>query len=178
LPGHAVYARARFGATVLTDTLRPASYPPAFFDVITAFQVFEHLPDPPAALNTLVRFLAPGGLLLIEVPNIATWSVRLLGPRHRHFVPDHLYFFSARTLGRLLQQAGLEIVESYYPRRRMSVRHLLTAWGGRLLPGPLARGAAQAARRAGLWEKTLSLGVGDILAVIGRRPTGANSNEL
>jgi SAM-dependent methyltransferase len=175
LPAHAVYARARFGAQVVTDTLRPDSFPLDTFDVITAFQVFEHLPDPPGALRLLARLLKPGGLVLIEVPNIETWSVRLLGRRHRHFVQDHLYFFSARTLSRLMEACGLEALETYSPRRQMTVRHLVSHWGPRALPAPLARAVEAAARRAGLWEKIVSLGVGDIVAAIGRRPPAGSA---
>jgi hypothetical protein len=46
LPASAVYARARFGLNTITDTLRENTFPSDFFDVITAFQVFEHLPPP------------------------------------------------------------------------------------------------------------------------------------
>lgn len=44
LPASAVYARATFGLNITTDTLRENTFPPDFFDVITSFQVFEHLP--------------------------------------------------------------------------------------------------------------------------------------
>lgn len=169
LAGHAVYARGRFGAQVVTDTLREDTFPPCFFDVITAFQVFEHLPDPVGNLSKLCRFLKPGGAILVEVPNIATWSVRLLRGRHRHFVLDHLYFFSAATLTRLFEQHGIGVVKTYYPDRRMSLRHLLVDWGGRYLPAPLVRVGARAAKRVGILEKTVSVNVGDIVAVVGRK---------
>jgi len=44
LPASAVYARATFGLNITTDTLREDTFPPDFFDAITSFQVFEHLP--------------------------------------------------------------------------------------------------------------------------------------
>jgi 2-polyprenyl-3-methyl-5-hydroxy-6-metoxy-1,4-benzoquinol methylase len=169
LPGHAVYARARFGAEVVADTLRPRSFPPGHFDAITAFQVFEHLPDPSGTLTKLAGLLKPRGIVLVEVPNVATWSVRWLGPRHRHFVQDHIYFFSARTLSGLMEKCGFEVVDVYYPGRHMSVRHLMSSWGAQVLPGSLARLSAGAAKRAGLWERIVSLNLGDIVAVMGRK---------
>jgi SAM-dependent methyltransferase len=155
---------------VVADTLREDSFAPACFDAITAFQVFEHLPDPLAALRTLAGFLKPGGILLVEVPGVDTWSVQWLGPRHRHFVQDHLHFFSAGTLARLLESGGLEVVDVYRPGRLMTVRHLLADWGGRLLPASLVRLGAWATRRAGLWDRIVSVSLGDIVAAIGRRP--------
>lgn len=170
LPGHALYTRSKVGAEVVTDVLRDSTFSPDYFDVITAFQVFEHLPDPAGDLIRLRRALQPGGLLLIEVPNIDTWGVRMMGQRHRHFVPDHLNFFSAETLGRLFVSSGLEVVETYYPTRQMSVGHLATAWGGRLLPQPVAAGLVRTLRPTRLWPRRVRLNLGDIVAVIGRKP--------
>lgn len=169
LPGHAVHARSEFGATVVTDTLRDDTFSSEFFDVITAFQVFEHLPDPAGDLARLRRMLKPGGLILIEVPNIDTWSVRLLGSRHRHFVQDHLNFFSSDTLRALLEKQGFEMLEAYYPTRRMTVRHLVAGWGGRYLPAGVINIAETVLTRLNLWQRLIGLNLGDIVAVIGRK---------
>ncbi len=169
LPGHAVYARAKFGLDVLTDTLRDDSFAPEQFDAVTAFQVFEHIPDPAGDVMRLQRLLKPGGLMLIEVPNIATWSVRLLKDRHRHFVQDHLNFFSAETLSDLLTRNGFKILTSYRPTRRMSYRHLVSIWGQRVLPRPLANIAQTMAQRTGLWNESLRVNLGDIVAVLARK---------
>jgi len=165
LPGHAAYARATFETQVVVDTLRDDTFAPESFDAITAFQVFEHLPQPREDLARLARSLRPGGALLIEVPNIETWTVKLLGARHRHFVQDHLNFFSARTLGQLLTDAGLEVAGHYFPARYLSMRHLTRHWLGRLgswLP--------RLAERTGLNERLVRLNLGDIVAVVGRKP--------
>lgn len=170
LPGHAIYTRGKIGADVVTDILRDDTFPDNFFDVITAFQVFEHLPDPAGDLIRLRRALRPGGILLIEVPNIDTWSVSLLGKRHRHFVADHLNFFSGKTLGRLFLSSGLDVVNTYYPTRQMSIGYLTTAWGGRLLPERVVGGLTATLKPSCLWHKTVHLNLGDIVAVIGRKP--------
>ena len=170
LPGHALYVRAKVEADVVTDILRDSTYPADYFDAITSFQVFEHLPDPAGDLVRLQQALRPGGILLIEVPNIKTWGVRLMGKRHRHFVPDHLNFFSDETLGRLFQASGLEILETYHPTRQMSFRHLITAWGGRLLPEVFTSTSTRLFQNTKIWNKTFGLNIGDIVAVIGRKP--------
>ena len=170
LPGHALYARATTGAQVITDTLRDNTFLSGYFDAITAFQVFEHLPNPGVDLKRLYRILKPGGVLLIEVPNIDTWSIRLLGPRHRHFVIDHLNFFSAHTLGQLLQRNGFEILESFYPTRRMTVRHLVDDWGARFLPRRAVKLLSTGAQRVGLYRRMIGLNLRDIVTVVARRP--------
>jgi 2-polyprenyl-3-methyl-5-hydroxy-6-metoxy-1,4-benzoquinol methylase len=169
LPVSAVYARARFAVDVTTDTLRDTSYPPEFFDVVTAVQVFEHLPNPAGDLARLHRFLKPGGLMLIEVPNFETWTMKLLGRRHRHFVWDHVNFFSALSLRRLLETNGFDVIDTYRPGRRLTIRHLLGYWGGRFLPRALVRLCQQTARVSGVAPRCVHLNVGDIVAMIGRK---------
>lgn len=169
LPGHALYTRGKVGANVITDILRDDTFPDDYFDVITAFQVFEHLPDPAGDLARLSCALRPGGIMLVEVPNIDTWGIRLLGKRHRHFVPDHLNFFSAETLGRLFIAGGLEVVESYYPTRLMSVGYLITIWGGRTLPKRAVTGLTSTLKPTRWWPRIVRLNLGDIVTVIGRK---------
>lgn len=169
LPASAAYARATFGVPVICDVLRDDTFAPQSFDVITAFQVFEHLPYPAADLGRLHRFLRPDGLILVEVPNIATWAVTLLRARHRHFVPDHLNFFSAQTLGALYRQAGIEITGHYYPARRMTLSHLGGHWSKRFLPPALHPAVDRLLADERRANRIVTLNVGDIVAVIGRR---------
>jgi 2-polyprenyl-3-methyl-5-hydroxy-6-metoxy-1,4-benzoquinol methylase len=93
LPAASVYARARFGLNVVTDTLRENSFSPEFFDVVTSFQVFEHLPNPGQDIRNIHEILRKNGIVLIEVPNFETWTMQIMKSKHRHFVQDHLNFF-------------------------------------------------------------------------------------
>jgi 2-polyprenyl-3-methyl-5-hydroxy-6-metoxy-1,4-benzoquinol methylase len=125
----AIYARANFGINVITDTLKEDIYPPESFDVVTAFQVFEHLVFPDEYLKIIANILKPGGLLVIEVPNIDTLLVKILMSKHRHFVEDHVSFFSPSTLNQMLENFGFTILEYQFPSRVMSIDHLLE-WVG------------------------------------------------
>jgi 2-polyprenyl-3-methyl-5-hydroxy-6-metoxy-1,4-benzoquinol methylase len=118
-----IYARATFDLPVITDTLRENSYPKDFFDVVTTFQVFEHLIHPDQEIEVIHHILKPGGLLVIEVPNIDTLAVKIMAGRHRHFTQDHISLFSARTLQVLLERYGFRVKEVYYPSRVMSFQH-------------------------------------------------------
>jgi 2-polyprenyl-3-methyl-5-hydroxy-6-metoxy-1,4-benzoquinol methylase len=86
------------------------------FDVVVFADVLEHLADPVATLRGYVRFLAPGGRVLVSVPNVAVWNVRaglLLG--RFGYTPTgtldrtHLRFFTRANLERALTEAGLEL---------------------------------------------------------------------
>jgi 2-polyprenyl-3-methyl-5-hydroxy-6-metoxy-1,4-benzoquinol methylase len=165
LIGPSIYARAHFGLPVVNDVLRETTFQPEAFEVVTAFQVFEHLIHPEEEVAKIKTILKPGGLVLIEVPNIATPLVTLMGRRHRHYVQDHVSFFSAKTLTRLLEQQGFKVREVYYPARVLSVRHLLW-WLNKVgLPGNwLAERLPQ-----GWLATTVPVSLGDIVAVIAQK---------
>ncbi len=81
----------------------------ARFDIVHSCHTIEHLAHPAHVLADHWRVLKPGGLLLIDAPNIA-----LLGSDdilEEWFIDKHLYHFSARTLSRMIQGAGFEIVD-------------------------------------------------------------------
>jgi len=169
LPACAVYARATFDLNIITDTLRENTFPSDFFDVITSFQVFEHLPYPKEDIRHLHKMLRKDGIILIEVPNFETWTMQIMKARHRHFVQDHLNFFSIDTLGQLLCDSGFEVIDHYHPTRYMSVRHLIRHWFRRYLPVPIVDALQRALQKTSLWEQTIGLNMGDIIAIIGRK---------
>jgi 2-polyprenyl-3-methyl-5-hydroxy-6-metoxy-1,4-benzoquinol methylase len=90
----------------------PVDEVPGTFDVITMIHVLEHIVDPVAVLTTLRAKLAPGGLLLIEVPHHPANAFELL-------IADHRSHFTADSLVRALAAAGYEIVsvaEDWIPK--------------------------------------------------------------
>jgi Methyltransferase domain len=77
----------------------------------------EHLRDPVCALDRAAQLLALGGVLLVAVPNVASWQSRLFGDRWFHLdLPRHLVHLPARTLAAGLEARGLEIERCSYWR--------------------------------------------------------------
>jgi SAM-dependent methyltransferase len=76
------------------------------FDVITAWAVFEHLHDPAAAFAACADLLRPGGLLIVQVPNLNSIHARWA---RLEDVPRHLYFFTPGALRRYADSVGLEL---------------------------------------------------------------------
>jgi 2-polyprenyl-3-methyl-5-hydroxy-6-metoxy-1,4-benzoquinol methylase len=79
------------------------------FDVVAALHVIEHVRSPAQFVGELSRRLRPGGLLVIETPDIGSAPFRWLGPRWRQFIPEHYYFFDRSTLARLLGERGFAL---------------------------------------------------------------------
>jgi SAM-dependent methyltransferase len=84
--------------------------PEAYFDAITFWHVLEHLEEPKAALDHALRYLKPGGYLVVAVPNYSSWQAQWFGRHWFHLdLPRHLYHFSQKWLTKELQPLG-EIV--------------------------------------------------------------------
>lgn len=108
-------ARELFGVTVIPQELREADLPAAGFDVVTLWDVIEHFSNPRAELREIERVLKPGGILGIITPNIGSLAARILKDKWLEIrrMPEHLVFFSTRTLKRLLEETGFEILETH-----------------------------------------------------------------
>ncbi len=103
--GYAGYAKQSYGVNIQATTLELAQFEPEQFDVITLHHVFEHLLDLRGGLAKLSGWLKPGGLIVIEVPNIMSW---FHAPRRR-FHAAHLHAFNPAGLEDLLQASGFKI---------------------------------------------------------------------
>ncbi len=94
------------GARVFAGDLAQAAYLDEAFDCAVALEVLEHLEQPARTLAELRRVLRPGGLLLLTTPSFAGLSRRGLGLRWRVIDPEHLGYFTVRTLRQALRAAG------------------------------------------------------------------------
>jgi SAM-dependent methyltransferase len=95
------------GLPAYVGTLPCNDLPPASFDLITMWQTLEHLHEPLEALRDAHRLLAPGGELMVSVPNIDSLPFRLFGHAWSGLdLPRHMTHFTPPTLQAMLEQAG------------------------------------------------------------------------
>lgn len=106
------------------------------YDLITAFHVVEHLPDPRALLSNLATKLARRGRIVVEVPNSEDVLLTLYDSdafQAFTYWSQHLFLFNSETLRRLAEQAGLRIVAIQQCQRYSLSNHFY--WLSKGLPG-------------------------------------------
>jgi 2-polyprenyl-3-methyl-5-hydroxy-6-metoxy-1,4-benzoquinol methylase len=88
------------------------------FDVIVCADILEHLADPWTALRTMKELLAPHGDIIVSIPNIAYWQMRLHLLAGRFDYTDtglldrtHLRFFTLNSFRNMIRECGLQITE-------------------------------------------------------------------
>jgi 2-polyprenyl-3-methyl-5-hydroxy-6-metoxy-1,4-benzoquinol methylase len=103
-------AKAVPDADIRLGYLRRGDFPPASFDAITLWSVFEHLHDPLDTLRIIRELLKPEGRLFMVVPNYRGLERMIF--RTRWFaleLPRHLYHFTPETMEQMLHKGGFEV---------------------------------------------------------------------
>lgn len=141
----AAIAREKHGVTLIGERIEAIS--PEWthrFDVVTMFDVIEHLPDPNAGIAHAVKLLKPGGTLILSSADLDAWTWRWLGSGHWYLqTPQHLSVISPRFLRHVASRQALNLIDvEAIPHRYAPVGdRLLDAvkaiyWGSRLRQGP------------------------------------------
>ncbi len=118
----AKYARDKFKLDVFAGTVEEANFPSAHFDVVTLWDLMEHLNKPEQTVAEISRITKPGGLILIFTPNQDSLVDRLIYLTYRFsvgkarslaqkvYIPvQHLCFFSPRVLTLILRRQSYEV---------------------------------------------------------------------
>lgn len=126
---------------LVLDTIRRGGnermheFPDGHFDVISAWDVIEHMEDPFAFFRLAAKKLAPGGILALSTPDFNSAARRLSDGRWHALIPSHITYFSRSSLRAYLTQAGFRIVH-----RRSYVRFFSLAYLGERVSGASMNG--------------------------------------
>jgi SAM-dependent methyltransferase len=122
-------AEARTGGDIFAGDIMDAPFGPQSFDVITCFDVLEHVYEPQSVLSKVVEWLKPDGIFYVLVPNIDSGEARFFRTYWYGLeLPRHLSHFSPESLGHLAKAAKLELVSlETYPNSafRHSARYVV-----------------------------------------------------
>ncbi len=104
------YAEKIVGVRVHRGQLETVPFPPEHFDLITMFDLLEHLSNPLSSLKIIRNLLKKGGHLLITTPDFASLNRLLLREKWAVLSPkEHLFYFTARTLRSIIKRSGFKV---------------------------------------------------------------------
>jgi SAM-dependent methyltransferase len=123
------FARDRLGLDVRTEDLMSAELPPGQNAVVLG-DVIEHLRDPGAALDRVHGLLAPGGAVMLMLPDAGSRLARVMGTGWWSVIPTHVHYFTRKSLRRLLDERGFELRHLGTAPKAFTVRYFMVRIGG------------------------------------------------
>jgi 2-polyprenyl-3-methyl-5-hydroxy-6-metoxy-1,4-benzoquinol methylase len=114
-PIGARYGRDRWGLQILPIPWEENSFEEGEFDVVTAFYVIEHLPEPMAFLRGVYRILRHRGIILLRYPHTTPIKdiLSLMRIKNQlYHLPFHLHDFSPGTMRMALKNVGFKEIKT------------------------------------------------------------------
>ena len=157
------FAREHYGLNVVTGTIHDLPYPRGYFDVVTPWDIIEHVPRPRTDFQKAVDLVRPQGLVFVSTPDFECFESKFMGRKWPVITPPgHLTYFTKSTIVRLFDLAGLELV----------------SWQRTDMPGYLPKfeipriGSPIQNRFVYFATKHLRLRLGSTMKIVGRKPSG------
>ncbi len=131
------------GLDIQLGTFGTTEIPQNSFDVITMWDVLEHLADPVSDLERAYGTLKPGGLLLINTPDSSSMYARFFGRRwHLIVPPEHIHYFNKKSIGSFLERGGFTTVDIVRIGKKFTLGYVvytLHKWVGIKVPVSMLR---------------------------------------
>lgn len=156
------------GLSVIHGTLDALELQGQQFDVVTMWDVIEHLPDPAAETAKAFHLLKPGGWVVVHTMDIDSLASRLMGSRWPWLMDMHIQYFSPQSLGRMLTNNGFEVVWSGKQGRYIRLNYLASRIGG--LNKSCGHVAAKVIHGLHLGGTAVPVNFGDLFTIYARRP--------
>lgn len=130
-------ARQKYGVDVRTGPFEPGDFNSRKIDVVTMWDVLEHIESPDEVLTAIKSSLKEGGYLLLNLPMIDTFSARVFRRLWPFYLEVHLHYFTMSTIKILLERHNFEIIYSKSYTQTLGSRYLVRrATAGRLARFP------------------------------------------
>ncbi len=131
------------------------------FDAVFLVDVIEHVADPVGLLRSAAELVAPGGILLVVTPDVASHAQKLLGDRWWHFRLAHVGYFDASSLALACERAGLSVARRFRAKWFFRVGYLAERVGRYLPTDALTRRLGRTALGARLLRQVIPLDLHD-----------------
>jgi len=99
------------GLNVLNKSLKSAGLERDSFDIVTMWDVIEHIEDPNGIIRDTNKILKKDGLLVLNTPNIGSFYAKLMGNKWWNLMRMHIYYFDKKTIRKLLEKNGFKVLK-------------------------------------------------------------------
>lgn len=122
------------GLNIINGVLEDADLSNETFDVITFFDLIEHVPDPKTQLLTAYKFLKKYGLIVVNTPDSNSFYAKIMG-KYWHAIapPEHLAIFNQPNFSLLLKKCGFEPIQFCKINKKFTLQYafkILANWSG------------------------------------------------
>ena len=149
----AAWAKDHFDLSIRETPLHEGQFPPDHFDVVTMFDVLEHVEDPTATVRVVRKVLKDDGLFALSYPDYGSIFARLLQRRWWFLLSVHLHYFTRQTIRRLLERNGFEVLSMQRLYPSLQLGYLFERL--QVYSPPVGRSLGWVARALGLHDRSV-----------------------
>ncbi|MBN1974461.1 MAG: class I SAM-dependent methyltransferase [Sedimentisphaerales bacterium] len=119
-------AKSMYGLDIVPGVITKAPFERSTFDLITAWQYLEHVPNPLEVLEKFQQLLKPNGICILSIPNYNSMTAKIFKEKWYCLdCPRHLYIYTPETISKLMDKAGLEVIKiKHDPSSKNFIRSL------------------------------------------------------
>lgn len=119
------WAKKSYKLDIKQGTIFNNRFEDNFFDVVTLWDVLEHVSDPTKVLKECNRILKKGGILVVNYPDIGSWISRVMRSKWVFLLTVHLYYFTPKTIKKILAKNGFAVLKIKPHFQKLSLGYLV-----------------------------------------------------
>jgi 2-polyprenyl-3-methyl-5-hydroxy-6-metoxy-1,4-benzoquinol methylase len=125
------YVQKNFGHKAHNGSLLALDLPSGAYDLVTMWDVIEHVPDPQGYLERVAELLRAGGVVELATPDVGSLPAQMTGKQWIGYKlsDEHVYYFSVKTLSAMLEKAGFEVLHVRHVGKFVTLRLFLDRLG-------------------------------------------------
>ncbi|MBU0461267.1 MAG: class I SAM-dependent methyltransferase [Nanoarchaeota archaeon] len=119
------WGKKHYSIDIKPGTVFDQKYPSNHFDVVTLWDVLEHVPDPKSVLEECQRILKKGGILVVNYPDIGSWLAKVMRSKWIFLLSVHLFYFTPKTIRKILDKTGFDTVKIRPHFQKLALGYLM-----------------------------------------------------